>query len=309
MDFSNLPPLDFLSRWERGFPPRKWTEKYTKQALAMSRARARYVRIRIRDGKERRDYGQYKAGAVSLVTTLPPWAVATVGRIGPSEREDLMLRLAEAQARLIHGVSGRPMFGGGVHLDTAVPHWHSHIPKTDEQGNVYPKANFFTAGPWLTGTCRIERKFPGLLTQWKRDRMEANLKKTRRADLVDLAATEAIDAELENWIRERGLWHHYERDCAEYVAKKTKAQQEEPVKRITQAALGYHHRTGVWPLAWQTMSLTMWRLIPPEIRPVIMLSIRAVQVVRRPKRAASLGKSMVELLREPQITPPFPIPR
>jgi hypothetical protein len=214
--------------------------------------------------------------------------------------------LAEAQARKIHEVSGRPMFGGGVHLDTAVPHWHSHIPKTSEAGELYPKGKFLTGGPWLTGAVRVERKFPGLLSEWKRKRMREHLERKRRENLVDLAATEAVDAELERWIRERGLWPEYERDCAEYVRKKTRAQNEEPVKRMVQAALGFHSKTGLWPLAYQAMSLTAWRMVPPELRAAVIVSIRLVQVIRTPtpNRIIGLGKSLARLAEPAPITLP-----
>lgn len=277
---------------------------YTKLALLMSAKRRRYVRMRQRDGKTRKDWGEYKHGAVSLVTTLPPWAVRTVGRIGPAEREDLLLRLAEAQARRIEEVSGRPTFGGGCHLDTSVPHWHSHIPKTDENGVVYPKGKFLTGGPWLTGAYRVEQKFPGLLSEWKRKRMEDHIARKRKENLVDLAAVEAIDAELEKWIRERGFQSDYERDCREYIERKSRAQKEEPGKRLIQAALGYHDKTGVWPLAYQAMSFTMWRVIPPELRVVVMLSIRATQMIRKVSRVVGMTKTLSDLAREPHLAQP-----
>jgi hypothetical protein len=281
--------------------------QYTRDALKMSRERARYLRIRIRDGKERRDWGRYKSGAVSLVTTLPPWAVGTVSRIGPHELADLMLAIAEAQSARIQEVSGRPTYGGGIHLDTAVPHTHSHIPKTDEKGNAYPKSDFLTGGPWLAGAVRIEKKFPGLLNPGKRELMERHLARKNQAKLVDLQANDAIDAALERWIRERGLWSHYQADCAEYVRRKGKAQREEPLKRLMQASLGHHHRTGVWPLAYSAMTMSMWRLVPRELRVPIMVAIRLAQVIRQPtpRRVIGLGKMVAGMLPSQPTTPPF----
>jgi hypothetical protein len=256
--------------------------EYTREVLRMSRDRAKFRRVRLRDGKERNDTGRFKAGAVSLVTTLPPWAVGVVSRISQHELEDLLLRLAEAQAQRIEETSGRPTFGGGCHLDTAIPHFHLHVPKTDADGNVYPKATFLTGGPWLTGAVRIDRKFPEILTATKRDMMQRNLARKRRENLIDVQTTEALDAALERWIRERGLWADYEADCREYVKRKDREQKREPVRRIVQASLGHYHRTGIWPMCYQAMSLTAWHLVPRELRLGIILSIRLVQVVRKP---------------------------
>lgn len=280
--------------------------KYTREVLEMSRKRAKYVRKRIRDGKERTDYGRFKNGAVSLVTTLPPWSIGVVSRIGPNELQDLMLRLAEVQASSVQRVSGRPTYGGGIHLDTAIPHTHSHIPKTDEKGNPYPKSDFLTAGPWLTGSARIERKFPGLLNKGKRDLMERALDKKRREKLVDIKAAEATDAALEAWIKERGLWREYERDCAEYVRRKGRAQREEPLKKLMQASLGHYHRTGVWPLAYSAMTHTMWRMVPRELRTAIVLAIRVAQVIKRPtpRNVIALGKLVGGLGEPAPITQP-----
>jgi hypothetical protein len=280
-------------------------EAYTREAIAMSKARSRFTRVRIRDGKERREAGRYKHGAVSLVSTLPPWAVRTVARIGPSELECLMLYLAEAQAKEIKAVSGRDMFGGGVHLDTAIPHFHSHVPKSSAQGEPYPKSNFLTAGPWLTGAHRIEAKFPGLLTEKKRDQLTRNLARKDVAHLIDIRCAAVIDRELEKWIRERGLWAEYQADCEDYRRRKTKSQREEPLRRLMQASVGHHARNGVWPLAYNAMSMTMWRMVPRELRGPIMACIRIHQIVRRPSKALKIGVRMLaEMNRQPEMRGP-----
>lgn len=301
------PSLGFSFRMKAGTARKTDGKKYTQDALEMSKQRAKYVRLRMRDGKERRDTGRFNHGAVSLITTLPPWCVQTVSRIGPLELEDLMLRLAEAQADRIERMSGRPTFGGGCHLDTAIPHFHSHIPKTDEKGNVYPKALFLTGGKWLAGADRVNRKFPNLLTPYKREMLEKALARKRRENMVDLAACEAIDDTLEAWIRDRGLWPHYERECKEYEKKKKTAQDQEPLQRIMQAALGHHARCGVWPLAYQAMTFSMWRMIPRELRIAVTMSIRAFQLIRNPspRRLISMGKTLAGLAEPSPITLPI----
>lgn len=281
------------------------SEAYTREALAMSKERARFTRLRIRDGKERREAGRYTHGAVSLVATLPPWAVRTVARIGPSELECLMLYLAEAQAKEIKEVSGREMFGGGVHLDTAVPHFHNHVPKSSAQGEPYPKSKFLTAGPWVVGAHRIEAKFPGLLTEKKRDQLSRHLARKDTEHLIDVRCAAVIDRELEKWIRERGLWSDYQADCEEYMRRKSKAQREEPLRRLVQAAVGHHARNGVWPIAYGAMSMTVWRMIPRELRGPIMACIRVHQIIRNPSKALKIGVRMIaEMDRQPEMRGP-----
>lgn len=280
-------------------------EAYTREALAMSKERARFTRVRIRDGKERREVGHYKHGAVSLVATLPPWAVRTVARIGSSELEHLMLYLAEAQAKEIKAVSGRDMYGGGIHLDTAIPHFHNHIPKSSVKGEPYPKAKFLTAGPWVTGAHRIEAKFPGLLTDKKREQLKRHLARKDTEHLIDVRCAAVIDRELEKWIRERGMWSQYQADCNEYRRRKEKAQREEPLRRLMQSAVGHHSRSGVWPLAYSAMSMTMWRMIPRELRGPILACIRVHQIIRQPSKALKIGLRMLaEMERQPEMRGP-----
>lgn len=281
------------------------SEAYTREAIAMSKTRSRFTRVRIRDGKERREAGRYAHGAVSLVTTLPPWAVRTVARIGPSELEHLMLYLAEAQAKEVKAVSDREMYGGGIHLDTGIPHFHNHIPKSSAKGEPYPKSKFLTAGPWIVGAHRIEAKFPGLLTDKKREQLTRHLSRKDTAHLIDVRCAAVIDRELEKWIRERGLWTQYQADCEEYRCKKMKAQREEPLRRLMQASVGHHARNGVWPLAYATMSMTMWRMIPRELRGPIMACIRVHQIVRNPSKVLKIGiRMLAEMNRQPEMRGP-----
>lgn len=281
------------------------SEAYTREAIAMSKARSRFTRIRIRDGKERREAGRYTHGAVSLIATLPPWAVRTVSRIGPSELECLMLYLAEAQAKEIKAVSGRDMHGGGIHLDTGIPHFHNHVPKSSAAGEPYAKSRFLTAGPWVVGAHRIEAKFPGLLTEKKREQLSRHLARKDTNHLIDVRCAAVIDRELEKWIRERGLSSDYQADCEEYRRTKAKVQREEPLRRLVQAAVGHHARNGVWPLAYGAMTMTVWRMIPQELRGPIMACIRIHQIVRNPSKALKIGVRMLaEMDRQPQMKGP-----
>ncbi len=298
------------------------SDAYTKEVTALARKRRKYLRIRLRDGKEVRDTGVYaKSGGVSLVITTAPWMVPTMSRMRKHELEDLMLRLAEVAAREIKDVSGRDLYGGGAHYQTRndsngvpgfLPHWHFHVMKSADgdppgtPGLPYPKANFLSAGSWLTGSSRVEKRFPGLLTRKKRELMAKHLERKDTAHLIDCKVSEAIDREMERFIREKGALcvQEYERDCLEYERKKIQAQEEEPLRRIMQAGLGHHSRTGVWPLAYQAMTLTMWRMVPVELRTAITLSIRAYQIIRKPTRAFSLVPRLVGMALSPEITQP-----
>jgi hypothetical protein len=298
---------------------------YTKEVTALARKRKKYLRIRNRNGKQTRDTGVYaKSGGVSLVITASPWHVPTMARLGQNELEDLMLRLAEVAGREIQDVSGRPLYGGGAHYQTAndktgtpgfLPHFHFHVMKSADgdppgtPGFPYPQGKFLSAGPWITGSSRIETRFPGLLTEKKRELLRKHLARKDQAHLIDMKVSAAIDREMENFIREKGaLWvQQAAADAKEYEKKKKRAQEKEPLQRIMQAALGHHARCGVWPLAYQAMTLSMWRMVPRELRTAVTLSIRAFQIVRNPspRRLISMGKSLAGLAEPSPVTLPI----
>jgi hypothetical protein len=245
-------------------------KEYTKRALKRSRELRRWKITRLRDGKEVTDYTRRKEGIESLVATIAPWADPTIRRLGESEREHLFLHLASQIAREVPGV-----FGGGLHADTAIYHFHLHLEK------LTPKASRNRAGPWSCGSQRIADKFPKLLTPHKKELLNENLSK-KNADLIDIKITRIIDRETEAWIKEcPRRQKQYEKDCEAYVAKKTKSQKAESVLPLMKAAMLSFQTGGVWPLAYAAMSLTMWRLVPKEYRKAVILSIRAFQVVRK----------------------------
>ena len=280
------PVAGFCFRMKAGSAEKaKDPAAYTREVTRASRERVRFKRIRERGGRKRTDYDRYKHGAVSLVTTVAPWAVPSLARIGRGELENLMLHLAEVVAAEVEEASGRPTFGGGVHLDTEVPHLHSHILKVSEDGWAYPKARFLTAGPWTVGAARIAEKFPGLLSENKEALLKANLARKRVENLIDLRCARRIDRELETWIRDRGLWAKYLKDCEDYRRKKARVQKEEGQRKLMQAALSYFSRERVWPLAAHLMKVSMMRMIPKEIRPAVIMAIRAKQIIRRPVTA------------------------
>jgi len=297
------PTKGFCFRVTKGEARRaKDDAAYTKEIIKASKARCRYKRLRVRDGKTRKDYGHYQHGAVSLITTAPPWAVPTLARIGKSELEDLMLHLAGQVSREVEEASGRESGGGGVHLDTEVPHLHHHIFKISKDGEAYPKSSFLTAGPWTCGAARINDKFPGLLSENKVKLLEANLARKRVENLIDLRCAKRVDRELEKWIKERGgLWEQYQKDCESYRKAKTRAQKEEGKKRLMQASLSHFAKTEVWPLAAHMMTAGMMRMVPKEIRPAVFLAIRAQQIIRRPvSTLVRIGISeMLKLGKEP----------
>jgi hypothetical protein len=254
--------------------------EYTRAALKRSRELQKLPYTRTRNGKTTTDYLRRKHGIDSVVFTIAPWAQDTVRRIGNSEREHLALHLAQTINKEIKRISGREMFGGGVHEDTGILHFHTHIQKTG------PKSLFKIAGPWTAGSYRISKKFPNLLTPAKREMMEDNLAKKDFDHLVDIHVALKIDEEMEKWIKERGLWNQYEKDCEAYLKRKTKSQREEKDAPLMRASLAHFALAGIWPLAYRAMSLSMWRMIPEEIRKPVMLSIRTFQVIKSPVRGS-----------------------
>jgi hypothetical protein len=158
----------------------------------------------------------------------------------------------------------------------------------------------------MVGAHRIEAKFPGLLTDRKREQLSRHLARKDTAHLIDVRCAAAIDRELEKWIRQRGLWFEYQADCEEYRRRKIKVQREEPLRRLIQAAVGHHARNGVWQLAYGAMSMTIWRMIPRELRGPIMACVRVHQIVRNPSKALKIGVRMLaEMDRQPEMKGPF----
>jgi hypothetical protein len=271
--------------------------EYTRAALARSRELQRLPYQRTRNGKTRTEYAVRKHGIDSCVFTIAPWAQKSLDRIGPSERQELCLHLTETIHKEVERISGRKVFGGGVHMDTGTLHFHCHIEKTG------PKSLFKIAGPWNVGSYRISKKFPNLLTPSKREMLESNLEKKDLAHLVDIHVSLKIDEELEAWIKDRGLMSDYEGDCDEYVRRKTKSQKQEKDAPLVKASLAHFALGGIWPLAYRAMSLCMWRMIPKEIRKPVMLSIRAYQVIKSPVFGSFA--LIRDLQRERNITPPL----
>jgi hypothetical protein len=273
---------------------------YTRAALARSKALRRIPVILERDGKPRKDYRRQKAGIESIVVTLPPWAQPLFERMGRSRQDHLMLHLIERIAPTA-ARHGRPLYGGGLHLDTRVAHLHLHLEK---QG---PKAQATRCGPWSTSTDRIRRKFPALLPGWKIEQLEENLSKRREEDLIDLALTRALDVEVEKWAAEEDP-AGYAADCLAYARAKKRRDEVEHAVPLLRGALLYAKATGVWPLAWTIMRPSLARLIPKEIRAAVFLSIRAAQVIKNPgaRLAPELLRSAEALLRSIEMTGPQP---
>lgn len=309
--YFKTPIEGFSFRLKGGTAVRALDSKaYTKEAVAMSKSRARFKRTRLRDGKTVIDYGKFQNGhgAISLVTTVAPWQMGAMGRLRAGELEDLMLRLAEAQAQEIKDVSGRDVFGGGCHLTkVSCCHWHLHVPKVQAPtpakvkgrpatpGEVHPKTLFKTAGDWTVGASRLERRFPGLLTAEKRKRLADNLAAKDQAHLIDFLVAARLDREIERYIAEKGVLFQkaYEADLVEYKKRKGKAQKEEPLKKMAQTALGHYNRHGVWPICYRAMTLSFWRMLPASVRGPIMLCIRVHQIVHKPSRVFSMGIKMI----------------
>jgi hypothetical protein len=266
---------------------------YVRAALKRSKELARVKILRDRNGKQVTDYLTRKHGIESLVGTVPPWAAPIISKLGKSEREVFALAVAEKVHKAATDHS-RPLFGGGWHEDTDIPHWHFHCEK---QG---PKARACRAAPWSVGADRIRRKFPDLLSQEKLEMLEDNLSKKRLEDLIDLKIARIIDEQTEAYIKDTGRWAQYEEDCEAYRVDKARKQKVEKQAKIVQAGLAHFALAGVWPLAYSVMSLAMWRMVPAELRKPVMISIRAFQVLRKPSAVGAISLATMALAKGPK---------
>lgn len=271
-------------------------KSYTRAVLARSKMLSVHKYQRTRGERTWSETRRKKAGIDSLIWTLPPWSVGIISRIGPSEREHLMLYLAEHAAAVIKRVSGRPTFGGGVHLDTAVPHVHQHVEACTggakgEPGRAYEKCRFLTAGKWTTGAYLINQKFPELLSKDKVEMLNSNLERKDLPHLVDIQVAVEISKEFEKWVKEKGLHQQYIRDCEEYRCRKGRAQENERDAPLIRSALESFHETGIWPIFYRLMRLVLWRMIPKALRKPIIASIRTYQIITDPVENISLSIS------------------
>mgnify|MGYP001766661670 CR=1 FL=1 len=282
--------------------------KYRKRILAEEKGRRRFRRTVTKNGKEVETWGQHKCGAVSLVVTVPPWSMAVLNSLEDDVCHALLLRVAHAAGKRMQVISGRVPWGGGCHLDTDIAHFHFQVPKTSPAGENWPKSQFKTGGPWLVGADRVERQFPGLLSEKQKELMESH--KARKGQMVDLEIAAAVDTHLGEEFRRLGLEKEYENSCRDYVRRKQRAQETERQRVLLREALRFFGIKGVWPLASGAMELIMWRLIPREHRKLVMTSIRLTQMIAAPTarsvaKTASreLVKKLAELA-EPVMTGP-----
>lgn len=263
---------------------------YIRRAIRMSESRRAFQRYK-ENGKPN-GHGHYKHGAVSLITSVAPWQVSILKGLPQDERDLLMLDLARIEAKTIKEISGRDVFGGAVHYDTAVPHRHVHIPKTDEAGNLHPKAGFLTVGGATVGWDRIARTFgedSGLIEPDSLDHYHTNFaKKYAPADgapprkLIDIECARACDQAFLDFVKRNDLIKEYDAAKKAYISKKIKALKAERYRPIMRAALDEFARSREWFLARQQMKMSMWRLLPKEWRLPIQLTIRCTQLVRNP---------------------------
>jgi hypothetical protein len=256
-------------------------KEYTKTLIKLARERSQYKRVRIRGDKQSIESGAYKSGAVSLVTTVAPWAVSCISKLPENKQNELFLKLAQVRAKTVERVSGRTVYGGGLHLDTAVPHFHDHIFKTTEDGKIHPKSKFKTAGPWLVGAHRINQKFPNLLSKQKKEMLTKALARKDMDHLIDIKVSADIDKAVEDFFIDEGIYIKYEDSCREYTKRKRKSQEEEQYKPLMKASLESFNETGIWPIFYKFMKLCMWRMIPKSLRKPIQMSIRLFQLIKK----------------------------
>jgi|GEM_PF-2877683 len=283
---------------------------YHQWVIKEERDRRRFRRTIKRNGKETETWGRHKCGAVSLVVTLPPWAMPVLNSMEDDVRDNLLLRIADVIAHKTQEISERVPWGGGCHMDTDVIHYHMQIPKTAPCGTNLPKAKFKTGGPWLVGADRIDRTFPDLLPNKQKEFLDN--RKAKKGKLIDIEIAEAIDRFLERKFELMGYKEQYDKSKKEYAKRKSKSRDTERDRNLIKESFRYFAVEGVWPLAVSTMRLSMWRMIPKEYRILIYASIRAFQIMASPKKALVresirliTGRLEKEFHPEPEMLPPW----
>lgn len=275
---------------------------YESYASKMEKERRKYRRIRIRDGKERMDFGMHKCGASSILLTLPPPAWAVLGRQNQIMQKLIMQGLAEKAVVRIKEISGRPAFGGGIHFDGSrgnfQPHLHLHIPKTSATGENYEKSRFIFCDSWTASTARLDRLFFDLLTDTQRRHLKANVAKKGGKQIINIEAEKAIDEELERIFEREGLGRQYQEEIEKYRSWRKKEIGKQPTRKLVKAALQCFAAGGVWPLAYAAMDLALWRLIPRQSHKQIMASIRATQTVFKIKKSSINQAALAAIARE-----------
>jgi len=271
-------------------------DKYRKRILREEKERRRFRRVVQKNGKEMETWGQHKCGAVSMVVTVPPWAMPMINQLEDDERDALLLRVAHTAGKRMQEVSDRVPWGGGCHLDTDIAHFHFQVPKTSPAGENWPKAKFKTGGPWLVGADRVDRQFPGLLSAKQKQLLEDHKKKKGR--LVDLEIAAAVDSHLADEFKKMGMQREYEEAQRDYVRRKKRAQETERHRSLLRESLRFFGLNGIWPLAAGVMELAMWRMIPKEHRKLVQQSIRLTQMIGRPVVKTSFKIATQEIVRK-----------
>lgn len=269
---------------------------YRKRILREEKERRRFRRVVERGEKQVETWGQHKCGGVSLVVTVPPWAMPIIDQLEDDERDGLLLRVAYTAAKRMQEVSGRVPWGAGCHLDTDVAHFHFQVPKTSPSGENWAKTKFRTGGPWLVGADRLERRFPGLLSTKQKELMESH--KKRKGLMVDLEIASAVDSHLEEEFLNMGMGKDFQEDCREYVLRKKRAQETERQRVLLRESMRFFALEGIWPLASGAMRLGMWRLIPSEHRKLVMGSIRLTQMIAAPVTRSMVKTAARELVKK-----------
>ena len=295
---------------------------YIRRAIAMSKQLAIGTRIRVRNGKELRYNHTYRTGMVSMIMSIPPWQAEVIRRLPLSERELAMVQICQVWCDTIKAVSGRPCYGLSIHFDSALPHAHVHVPRSELgpvverdgkpvrlPGPCYEKAEFLTIGGATVGWDRINRRFgqqSGLISKLNLQRLKSNLSKKYDQDpprkLVDVECARASDKWFEEiFIKKNSLQKEYAAELQRYAAKKLKALTVEQSRPLVKAAVARFVADGVWLLAREAMDLAIYRLLPKELRKPVICSIRSLQFVAKPslRAAIRIAKEMGKEVAQP----------
>lgn len=268
--------------------------EYSRASYAESRRlkACRYFRKDRPDSKKGQIRYWPKGGLSSIVTTLPPWAMRMLERVPPSLLDTWLEELAVKQAILAESISGRPLFSGAIHKDTACLHWHLEFPATKEPtaeqegiGEGYDKETFLHASDWLLGVDRIERAFPGLQHEEDLIKLRERLGERRVEHTINLQLTHLIDQEAASFIKEIGLEAVWREEKKNYRKAKARDLRTRVAQGQVKRDLREYSKTKIWPRSLEAMGWDYFSAMPKPLRKLVW-DLKAIERIhRRPIRA------------------------
>lgn len=172
--------------------------------------------------------------------TLPPWAQASI-RSRPREEQKQLMKKITARISKLAGKTGREVVGVDWHCDTDKLHLELHTLKIDKKtGRIIEMPGTTT---WHLGQDRLHRA--GLEDPQSEEADWRRQAEAKRGVTVDLEMTRAIDAEVETWLKQRGLEYDAEERKSKWLEIAKAAKEKRLLGRVAGFAGAYLKMTGM----------------------------------------------------------------